>query len=73
MSIRLVGYVTESHGSDGFTIKITEDEDTNGKWNNLYVSEEVRIYVRGYYPIDNSDKLVVADGEQRLAKTKSVL
>ena len=70
MSIRIAGYVTESYGKDGFTIKITEDEDTSGKWKNLHVSEEVRIYFRGYYPIDNSDKLVVADGEQRLAKTK---
>ena len=52
--ISIIGYVTETHGKKGFTIKITEDDVTDEKGKHPEVSKEVMITVNQlHYPHDS--------------------
>jgi len=51
----LTGYVTESHGKKGFTIKVTEDDVTDEKGKHPQVSKEAKIYINPiHYPYNES-------------------
>ena len=54
MLIEITGYVTQAHGAEGFTIKITHDNVKDEKGNHPEVSKEKRIRIRRtVYPDDN--------------------
>lgn len=61
--INITGYVLESHGTKGFTIKITDDDVKDEKGKHPNILKEVRIKIHEHiYPADNSTSFVRAEG-----------
>ena len=57
--ISITGYVTETHGKEGFTIKITDDTIPDDKGKYPEFSKEARITInQSYYPSDSFYNLV---------------
>ena len=50
MRIDITGYVTETHGKDGFTIKVTCDAVQYLSFRNIQISREVRVLIHSRYP-----------------------
>ena len=52
MQIDITGYVTETHGKDGFKIKVTSDR-VHSLFRDIQVSKEVDVFINKYhYPSD---------------------
>ena len=53
MRIDITGYITETHGKDGFKIKITGDTIGSLSYSDIQVSKEVSVHINKYhYPSD---------------------
>ena len=53
--IDIIGYVTQTHGKDGFTIKVTCDAVQSLSFRNIQISREVRVFMRPYYPSETNN------------------
>ena len=63
--IRITGYITETRGKNGFTIKITEDDFEDEKGKHPEESKEARITIsRHLYPHNTANRFVKAEGSQ---------
>ncbi len=73
--VRIIGYVTESHGREGFTIKITEDYVDYENKKQTQVSKKAKITIHGnLYPHENSYDFVKAEGPlvQNISRCRSI-
>ena len=68
--IEITGYVTETSGLSGFTIKITNDNIEDEKGNHSEVSKEKKIFIAGaLYPDDYHERFEIAkDNEYPMEK-----
>ena len=55
MRIDITGYVTETHGKDGFTIKVTCDAVQCLSFRNIQISREVRVFIHSRYPWETNN------------------
>lgn len=62
--IELTGYITETHGEGGFTIKVTSDAVEHLSFKNIQVSKEVRVFINLiHYPSAIDDVFVITQDD----------